>query len=293
MGGDRLQRKIAREKDKDEFRRENLEEENWKTAIFLAYEGSDLEGASIIHIFPENENPEIPDGTLNFLVLEDDLREDFSTKLLERSLETCKDNDLNDITLKSTPYSSIYVEFFKERGFERNEKVPTGLLMRKDLGGPSEFEKRDDIKIDLVRDLERSGFLEDIAEIGVYYSPEDLETMKERYRNNKNKDNRLWIIGKKEEEPLGFLVVVFEKMMSGESMVLYDGLIVKEEYRGQGIGKTLLVHSFEEVKERGYEEVYIGTHSENPAQRLYRRLGFEVERKMPNMTYYLDAPKNE
>ncbi len=31
--------------------------------------------------------------------------------------------------------------------------------------------------------------------------------------------------------------------------------------------------------------MYISTHSENPAQRLYRRVGFELEKEHPNLTY--------
>ena len=45
--------------------------------------------------------------------------------------------------------------------------------------------------------------------------------------------------------------------------------------RGQGIGTKLLIHLFEQAK-RGYSNISLSVSVDNPALRLYRRLGFEV-----------------
>jgi len=61
--------------------------------------------------------------------------------------------------------------------------------------------------------------------------------------------------------------------------------VVKKEHRNKGIGEALLRNSFHRAEERGYDKMYISTHSKNPAQRLYRRVGFEQEGEHPNLTY--------
>lgn len=47
------------------------------------------------------------------------------------------------------------------------------------------------------------------------------------------------------------------------------------EYRGQGFGTTLLDHFLRSINDR-YEAISLSVSCENPAVRLYRRLGFEV-----------------
>jgi ribosomal protein S18 acetylase RimI-like enzyme len=51
---------------------------------------------------------------------------------------------------------------------------------------------------------------------------------------------------------------------------------VLPNYRGQGIGTKLLVRLFELLRERGYQATSLSVQKENPAFRLYRRLGYEI-----------------
>jgi len=53
------------------------------------------------------------------------------------------------------------------------------------------------------------------------------------------------------------------------------GMAVLPEYRGQGMGTILLTHSVEAAT-RSYEQISLSVAAENPALRLYERLGFEV-----------------
>ena len=50
-------------------------------------------------------------------------------------------------------------------------------------------------------------------------------------------------------------------------------------WRGQGVGTALLTRLFEELARRGYERTSLSVQKENPAARLYRRLGYEVVRE--------------
>jgi ribosomal protein S18 acetylase RimI-like enzyme len=52
-------------------------------------------------------------------------------------------------------------------------------------------------------------------------------------------------------------------------------IAVAPAYRGQGIGTKLLTHLLVEAKNR-YRAVSLSVSADNPALRLYRRLGFEV-----------------
>jgi ribosomal protein S18 acetylase RimI-like enzyme len=59
-----------------------------------------------------------------------------------------------------------------------------------------------------------------------------------------------------------------------------EELHVLPRLRGAGIGGSLLAHAQELARARRFAQLSLITHTENPAQRLYRRFGFEeVERR--------------
>jgi ribosomal protein S18 acetylase RimI-like enzyme len=69
-------------------------------------------------------------------------------------------------------------------------------------------------------------------------------------------------------------------------------IAVLPEYRGKGIGTDLLRHLVEEVRVR-HRALSLSVSSDNPAIRLYQRLGFEVvERSATSLTMkkQLDGP---
>ena len=51
-------------------------------------------------------------------------------------------------------------------------------------------------------------------------------------------------------------------------------IAVHREYRGQGIGKKLLLFLMSALKEKGFERVSLSVQKSNPAVRLYQRTGF-------------------
>ena len=54
---------------------------------------------------------------------------------------------------------------------------------------------------------------------------------------------------------------------------------VEGPYRGQGLGKTLLLMQIHHARQLGMTDIYLTTHAERPAWKLYQRVGFrEVDR---------------
>ena len=49
-----------------------------------------------------------------------------------------------------------------------------------------------------------------------------------------------------------------------------------EPYRGHGIGTALMTAMLEELRSRGFERASLSVQKDNPAVRLYHRLGFEI-----------------
>jgi ribosomal protein S18 acetylase RimI-like enzyme len=60
---------------------------------------------------------------------------------------------------------------------------------------------------------------------------------------------------------------------SPPSMHLF-ALEVATEHRGEGIGTAIIEHVIAEARRRGCQRVYLEVRTDNPARRLYHRLGF-------------------
>jgi len=48
------------------------------------------------------------------------------------------------------------------------------------------------------------------------------------------------------------------------------------EYRGHGIGASLMTYLFELLRERGYKRTSLSVQQNNPAVRFYQRLGYKI-----------------
>jgi ribosomal protein S18 acetylase RimI-like enzyme len=51
---------------------------------------------------------------------------------------------------------------------------------------------------------------------------------------------------------------------------------VLPEFRSQGIGTKLLTGLFDVLREQGYPQTSLVVQKENPAARLYQRMGYEI-----------------
>ena len=61
-------------------------------------------------------------------------------------------------------------------------------------------------------------------------------------------------------------------------------------FRGKGIGTVLLEKFLEEIKQRNLPGISLSVQKENPAHRLYERLGFEIVREQADtwvMVYHV------
>ncbi len=84
-----------------------------------------------------------------------------------------------------------------------------------------------------------------------------------------------------------FKTIEVRELFTGKTMYWIKELGVHPDERRKGIATDLLKHTINRVKEQGGKEVYIDTHSENPAKKLYETLGFRVTEKLPNLRYEL------
>lgn len=65
-----------------------------------------------------------------------------------------------------------------------------------------------------------------------------------------------------------------------QKRIYLSRLIVKKEYRGQGIGSAITSFLIEKAKEMGYSEISLGVDCDNEnALKLYLKFGFEIFKK--------------
>ena len=106
------------------------------------------------------------------------------------------------------------------------------------------------------------------------------------------------------EEPFEFFLKrineahVFVAVLNGEVVGFVDvdvegnvgkieGIAVKEEYRGLGIGKKLLSAALMFLAYLGVDRVQLMTMEDNlPARRLYESMGFEAKKKEGKILWY-------
>ncbi|NVE94226.1 GNAT family N-acetyltransferase [Altererythrobacter sp. JGD-16] len=81
-------------------------------------------------------------------------------------------------------------------------------------------------------------------------------------------DHAIW--SGKGDAPVGF---VMSRHAADEEELLLIGVV--PEARGKGIGKALIKALFEHASARGMAKVFLEMRSNNPAEHLYRRMGFE------------------
>lgn len=68
--------------------------------------------------------------------------------------------------------------------------------------------------------------------------------------------------------------LVFEEQKNGDELYI-GGVAMLPEYQGKGITKKALAEKMDELmKIKKYKRVYLLTHRENPAKKLYESLGF-------------------
>ena len=284
------ERANSAEKDITEFKKEYLKTpKNIDCQCFTIHKNSKIVGASILKLRENKEK-----SFLDFLVPKERLHTEGAKELLKKSIGYCKEQAVFKITLSPNIYPQEVIDFFKKKGFKKSDEYPFGLWMKRELRDLPDLEIPEGIDIFAVEDLEGPILAKDLAEVHLDYVDKesfDLEDIIDQFKKmDEEKEDIFYCIAKQKEtdEIVGFSRTVFVDLIRADNIAQNVGLVVKEDNRKKGIGNALLVDSFHRAKERGYKKMYISTHSKNPAQKLYRRVGFELKRKFPNLCYEIE-----
>ena len=100
--------------------------------------------------------------------------------------------------------------------------------------------------------------------------------LKERFNNNET----VIFLAVENDKPIGFtqLYTTFSSVSMKPFYILND-LFVVPEFRKKGIGEALLNHAKQHCQELNYKGLALETGMDNPAQKLYERLGWEKDQE--------------
>ena len=108
-----------------------------------------------------------------------------------------------------------------------------------------------------------------------YKQPSDLESAKRFLKNRILNDESKIYVAYKGSEAIGFtLLYPLFSSVSMKPMYLLNDLYVKNNYRGQGIGEALINRAKALCEKEQNKGLALQTAADNPAQKLYERLGF-------------------
>ncbi|NPV01112.1 MAG: GNAT family N-acetyltransferase [Brevinematales bacterium] len=72
--------------------------------------------------------------------------------------------------------------------------------------------------------------------------------------------------------------VFYKTLLHKGGTALINELVVKKEYRGEGIGRMLVENMVMEARKRGMDEIEVGTEKSNiKASGFYKKIGFDLE----------------
>ena len=103
----------------------------------------------------------------------------------------------------------------------------------------------------------------------------------EFFRQEIESGNRVVYVYKQNGEFIGEIAYVFDMRDDDYTIanqrIYLSRLIVKKEWRGNGIGGILIDFMIEKIKDMGYKEITIGVDKDNlAALHLYRKKGFTI-----------------
>jgi ribosomal protein S18 acetylase RimI-like enzyme len=74
------------------------------------------------------------------------------------------------------------------------------------------------------------------------------------------------------------IVGVLALFPMGKTLIEIKNIAVAETHQGKGIGKKLLTFAFSEAKEKGFQDIQIGTANSSISQLvLYQKMGFKMD----------------
>lgn len=111
-----------------------------------------------------------------------------------------------------------------------------------------------------------------------YKQPSDLDTARAFLKTRLAQNESVIFLAIRDGKPSGFtqLYLTFSSVSMQPFYILND-LFVIPEFRKKGIGEALLNHAKEFCKSKNYKGLALETATNNPAQKLYERLGWEKD----------------
>jgi ribosomal protein S18 acetylase RimI-like enzyme len=273
--------------DRATFKSAYLDNALAENICYLAREDGKLKGAAMIHIYSGWG------AVLQLWYPHYELGDEASIKLLKKSIELCKELKTPKISPKPLLGCPRYYEFFTSHNFTKDEEYPEGLWMQKELKEIPNFQMPEGLNITFTEDLEENGIIEKLAHLEIDIAQEQhnlkvkLDENIQALRTEMQEENVVYGIAKINSLIVGYSRTIFADLLSGEKIAKNRGLAVNENYRNKRIGEALLISSMTMVKDKDYDKMFISTHSKNPAQHLYKRVGFEIIEIVPSLIYKL------
>ena len=125
--------------------------------------------------------------------------------------------------------------------------------------------------------------VEDIAPLfdsyRIFYKMEsDIEAAKQ-FLNDRISNNESVIFAAYDDvKAIGFVQLYYTySSVSLEKSLILNDLFVDSKYRQQSVGRQLLIKAQEFCIEQGYKGLALETAIDNPAQKLYEKLGWEKD----------------
>ncbi|MBG49494.1 MAG: GNAT family N-acetyltransferase [Pseudozobellia sp.] len=101
-----------------------------------------------------------------------------------------------------------------------------------------------------------------------------LKFLTERFLN----DESIVLLAYENETAVGFTqLYTTYSSVSLQSQFILNDLYVKPEFRKRGVGELLLQSAKELCQEKGFKGLSLETANDNPAQKLYEKLGWKAE----------------
>ena len=86
-----------------------------------------------------------------------------------------------------------------------------------------------------------------------------------------------YFVAVEDQQVLGWILTgISRDSFTEQSAGFISELFVKEEFRGKGMAKELMLYAKHSLKEEGLTEIRLNVYEGNPAIRLYEKLGFQV-----------------
>ena len=133
------------------------------------------------------------------------------------------------------------------------------------------------IRVARISDLEHIAPLFDAYRV-FYSQASDIEAARVFLKERFEKNETVILLAFEKDKPIGFtqLYKTFSSVSLKPFYILND-LYVSPEHRKKGVGETLLNQAKDYCKTKNFKGLALETATDNPAQKLYERLGWKKD----------------